>query len=424
MLKGSLSVTQATRWRRHREVSSEAIRKLTDLTDIPLFSQTPSVKTKDDIFSRRDTSILGRWWWTVDRWSLGAIAILMGIGVLLSFAASPPVADRLNLGGFYFVKRHVIMILPTLFILVSTSLMAPRQIRRLASFIYFIGLVLMVLTITNGMEIKGARRWMNFGNFSIQASEFVKPAFSVLVAWMLAERYRNPHFPGMAICCSLLGLFAILLMMQPDLGMTVVTTAAWIGQLFIAGMPLFWMGFVAAMGVLGLISAYFFFPHVARRIDQFLDPSMGDPKHDLYQVHQSLEAFMNGGLWGRGPGEGTVKKYIPDGHADFVFAVAGEEFGLILCTVVVGLFAFIVVRSFLRIMHESSLFVILAVCGLIIQFGSQALVNMSSTLHIIPTKGMTMPFISYGGSSLLALAMSMGMVLALTRRRHGAAEVF
>lgn len=424
MLKGYLSVAQATRWRRHREVSSEAVRKLTDLNDIPLFAQAPSVKTKDDIFSRRDTSILGRWWWTVDRWSLGAIAILMGIGILLSFAASPPVADRLNLGGFYFVKRHVIMTVPTLFILISTSLMSPRQIRRLASFVYFIGLVLMILTITHGMEIKGARRWMNLGSFSIQASEFVKPAFSVLVAWMLAERYRNPHFPGMVICCSLLGLFAILLMMQPDLGMTVVTTVAWIGQLFIAGMPLFWMGFVAVMGVLGLISAYFFFPHVARRIDQFLDPSMGDPKHDLYQVHQSLEAFMNGGLWGRGPGEGTVKKYIPDGHADFVFAVAGEEFGLILCTVVVGLFAFIVVRSFLRIMHESSLFIILAVCGLIIQFGSQALVNMSSTLHIIPTKGMTMPFISYGGSSLLALAMSMGMVLALTRRRHGAAEVF
>lgn len=424
MLKRSISMGQNIRWRRTQGASAEATSEPTELTDIPLLAQAASVKAKDYTFSRRDTSILGRWWWTVDRWSLGAVTILMVIGILLSFAASPPVADRLNLGGFYFVKRHIIMMFPTFFILIATSLMTPRQIRRLASFVYFIGLGLLVLTITNGMEIKGARRWMSLGNFSIQASEFVKPAFSVLVAWMLTERYRNPHFPGMLISCSLLGLFAILLMMQPDLGMTVVSTAAWIGQLFIAGMPLFWMGLVAAMSVLGLISAYFFFPHVARRIDQFLDPSTGDPKHDLYQVHQSLEAFMNGGLWGRGPGEGTVKKYIPDAHADFVFAVAGEEFGLILCTVVVGLFAFIVVRSFLRIMHQNSLFVILAVCGLIIQFGSQALVNMSSTLHIIPTKGMTMPFISYGGSSLLALAMAMGMVLALTRRRHGAAEVF
>jgi cell division protein FtsW len=346
----------------------------------------------------------------------------MALGILLSFAASPPVADRLNLGGFYFVKRHVFMMIPTLFILISTSLMTPRQIRRLASFVYLVGLFLLVLTITNGMEIKGARRWISFGNFSVQASEFVKPAFTVLVAWMLTERYRNPHFPGMIISASLLGLFALLLMMQPDLGMTVVTTGAWIGQLFIAGMPLFWMGFVAILGVFGLIGAYYFFPHVARRIDQFLDPSTGDPKHDLYQVHQSLEAFMNGGLLGRGPGEGTIKKYIPDAHADFVFAVAGEEFGFILCTVIVCLFAFIVARCFLRIMHENSLFVVLAVCGLIIQFGSQALVNMSSTLHIIPTKGMTMPFISYGGSSLLALAMAMGMVLALTRKRHGAAE--
>lgn len=383
-----------------------------------------SPKAKSHIFSRRDTSILGRWWWTVDRWSLGAIAILMALGILLSFAASPPVADRLNLGGFYFVKRHVIMIIPTFFILIAASLMTPRQVRRLASIVYLAGLGLLVLTITHGMEIKGARRWMNLGSFSLQASEFVKPAFSVLVAWMLAERYRNPHFPGMALSCGLLGLFVTLLMMQPDLGMTVVTTGAWIGQLFIAGMPLFWMGLVGVMGVFGLMGAYFFFPHVARRIDQFLDPSTGDPKHDLYQVHQSLEAFMNGGLWGRGPGEGTVKKYIPDAHADFIFAVAGEEFGLILCTVVVGLFAFIVARSFLRIMNEGSLFVVLAVCGLIIQFGAQALVNMSSTLHIIPTKGMTMPFISYGGSSLMALALSMGMVLALTRRRHGVAEVF
>lgn len=424
MFKRALSIGQSVRWKRQSEDLNDVAHEPSELTDIPLLAQTSSVKAKNFTFSRRDTSILGRWWWTVDRWSLGAIAILMGLGVLLSFAASPPVADRLNLGGFYFVKRHVIMMIPTLFILVSTSLMTPRQIRRLASFVYIVGLALLVLTITSGMEIKGARRWISFGNFSIQASEFVKPAFSVLVAWMLTERYRNPHFPGMLISTSLLGIFALLLMMQPDLGMTVVTTAAWIGQLFIAGMPLFWMGLVAAMGVLGLIGAYFFFPHVARRIDQFLDPSTGDPKHDLYQVHQSLEAFMNGGLLGRGPGEGTVKKYIPDAHADFVFAVAGEEFGLILCTVIVGLFAFIVARCFLRIMHENSLFVVLAVCGLIIQFGSQALVNMSSTLHIIPTKGMTMPFISYGGSSLLALAMSMGMVLALTRRRHGSAEAF
>jgi cell division protein FtsW len=421
MVKDTLSVDR--RWMRRRQQPIKQDPESTELTGASLLAQSSSVKAKKYTFSRRDTSILGRWWWTVDRWSLGAITILMGIGILLSFAASPPVADRLNLGGFYFVKRHVFMVIPTLFVLISTSLMTPRQIRRLASFVYLVGLGLLILTITSGMEIKGARRWMNFGSFSVQASEFVKPAFAVLVAWMLTERYRNPHFPGMTISCSLLGIFALLLMLQPDLGMTVVATAAWIGQLFIAGMPLFWMGFVASMGVVGLIGAYFFFPHVARRIDQFLDPSTGDPKHDLYQVHQSLEAFMNGGLLGRGPGEGTVKKYIPDAHADFVFAVAGEEFGLILCTVVVGLFAFIVVRSFLRVMHESSLFVILAVCGLIIQFGSQALVNMSSTLHIIPTKGMTMPFISYGGSSLLALAMSMGMVLALTRRRHGAAEI-
>lgn len=421
-MKDILNMGSNIRWRREVKISETPVVESSVSHEIPVIIQTPSTTSKNYSFSRRDTSILGRWWWTVDRWSLGALTILIALGILLSFAASPPVADRLNLGGFYFVKRHVIMIVPTLFILISTSLMTPRQIRRLASFVYIIGLVLLVLTITNGMEIKGARRWINLGNFSIQASEFVKPAFAVLVAWMLTERYRNPHFPGMIISTTLLALFVLLLMMQPDLGMTVVTTGAWIGQLFIAGMPLFWMGLVAALGVLGLIGSYFFFPHVARRIDQFLDPTTGDPKHDLYQVHQSLEAFMNGGLLGKGPGEGVVKKYIPDAHADFVFAVAGEEFGFILCTIIVGLFAFVVARCFLRVMHENSLFVVLAVGGLIIQFGSQALVNMSSTLHIIPTKGMTMPFISYGGSSLLALAMAMGMVLALTRKRHGTVD--
>ena len=375
-----------------------------------------------DTFSRRDTSILGRWWWTVDRWSLGAILGLISVGVLLSFAASPPVADRLNLGGFYFVKRHVVLIIPTLLILISVSLMDAKQIRRLSVLTYVAGLALLVVTYLHGMEIKGARRWISLGSFSLQASEFVKPALAVLVAWMLAERTRNPTFPGILISMGLLGAYLFLLMLQPDLGMSVVTVATWVGQLFIAGMPLVWMGFLAGGAAFGLVGAYFFFPHVARRIDQFLDPTSGDPRHDLYQITQSLEAFTNGGLLGKGPGEGIVKKHLPDAHADFVFAVAGEEFGLIFCIVMVGLFAFVILRALLRVMNETSLFIILAISGLIIQFGIQTFVNMASSLHLIPTKGMTMPFISYGGSSMMALAMAMGMVLALTRKRHGIVE--
>ena len=374
-------------------------------------------------FSRRDTSVLGRWWWTVDRWSLGAILIIVALGVLLSFAASPPVADRLNLGTFFFVKRHMIMVPPALVLMISVSLLSPQQVRRFASLIYLVGVILLVITLFNGAEIKGARRWVMIAGTSIQASEFIKPAFAIMVAWMLAEKYRDFQFPGLLISFILLSILVLLLLLQPDLGMTLVVVSTWIGQLFIAGMPIIWMVILGGLGVSGFCGAYFLFPHVARRIDQFFDPTSGDPKHDLYQVNQSLEAFMNGGLFGRGPGEGIIKKNVPDAHADFVFAVAGEEFGLVLCLAMVGLFAFIVIRSLLRAMQDSSLFVIMGTSGIAMQFGLQAFINMASALHLIPTKGMTMPFVSYGGSSLVALGIAMGMLLSLTRRRHGVTEV-
>ncbi len=373
-------------------------------------------------FTRRDISLLGRWWWTVDRWLLASLFIVIGIGVLLSFSASPSVADRLNLGGFFFVKRHILMLGVALIAILSVSMMTAKSIRRLAVVIYLAGLVGLILTLQLGTEIKGARRWLNFGGLSIQVSEFIKPAFALLIGWMLAEKNSSTWFPGFAISCALLTLFVGGLLLQPDLGMTLVVVSTWFGQLFIAGFSLFWMAVAAFSGVIGLIGAYFFFPHVARRIDQFFDPSSGDPRHDLYQVHQSLESFMSGGLFGKGPGEGVIKKNVPDAHADFVFAVAGEEFGLFLCLLLVGLFFFITLRSLWRAMSVESQFVMLGVSGIVIQFSLQAIVNMASSLHLIPTKGMTMPFVSYGGSSLVALGIAMGMVLSLTRQRYGVLE--
>lgn len=375
------------------------------------------------VFSRRDTSVIGRWWWTVDRWSLGAILVIIGLGVLLSFAASPPVANRLNLGTFFFVKRHLIMVPPALLIMFGISLLTPLHIRRLASFVYLTGVVMLVATLLYGIEIKGAKRWLMIAGMSLQASEFIKPAFAVLAAWMLAEKYKDPEFPGLSVSMVLLVILMALLLLQPDLGMTLVLISTWIGQLFVAGMPLIWMGILAGLGIVCLCGAYFLFPHVAKRMDKFFDPSAGDPKQDLYQVTQSLKAFTQGGLFGRGPGEGIVKKNVPDAHADFVFAVAGEEFGLFLCLFIVALFAFVVIRSLMRAMQDSSLFVMMAASGLVIQFGLQAFVNMASALHLIPTKGMTMPFISYGGSSLVALAIAMGMLLGLTRKRHGVVDL-
>jgi cell division protein FtsW len=300
----------------------------------------------------------------------------------------------------------------------AVSLQPPRTIRRIAVIGFAISLVLLALTFVIGVEIKGARRWINFPGLSLQPSEFVKPTFAVVAAWLFAEQKLRPRFPGNLICLALFLLVVAMLIKQPDIGMAAVVAAVWFAQFFMAGMRLYWVAAGALAGLGGAVGAYMYLPHVRVRIDHFLDPSTGDS----YQVNRSIEAFANGGLWGRGPGEGTVKDVLPDAHADFVFAVAGEEFGLVVCLAIVALFAFIVLRGFSRMSQEGSLFVLLAATGLLVQFGLQAAINMASSLHLIPTKGMTLPFLSYGGSSMLALGLGMGMMLALTRRRLGGGE--
>ncbi|KZD07005.1 putative lipid II flippase FtsW [Oceanibaculum pacificum] len=365
--------------------------------------------------SRTDTSAFGRWWWTIDRWSLAAIGLIIGFGALMTLAASPPVAERIGLDQFYFVRRHFALLPVGITLLIGVSLLAPQQVRRLAVLGLLISIAMLVAVLFVGGEIKGARRWINLAGFSLQPSEFVKPFFAVVAAWMFAEWRKGEGFPGHLVALAMYGLIAGLLLLQPDLGQAVVVSAIFFGQFFLAGMPIIWIVGAIVLGVTGLIGAYFTLDHVASRIDRFLDPGSGDS----YQVDRSLEAFMNGGLFGRGPGEGTVKAYIPDAHADFIFAVAGEELGLLACLLVVTLFTFVVLRGFARVLGEQSLYVMLAAAGLLAQFGVQALINMGSTLHLIPTKGMTLPFVSYGGSSLLALSVGMGMALALTRRRVG-----
>lgn len=369
-------------------------------------------------FDRTDHSIFGQWWWTVDRWTLGTLALLSGIGILLIAAASPPVAERIGLGTYHFVERHVIMLIPAFTIMILVSLLSGRDVRRVALLVYVVALLLVAATLVVGMEIKGARRWIHIPGLSLQPSEFVKPAFAVVSAWLFAQSRGAERFPGMAICIALYLLTAALLLKQPDLGMWFVLTSVWFSQFFLAGLNIVLVGGLIGLGVSGLIGAYYIFPHVSSRIDRFLDPAAGDN----YQVQRSLDAFSNGGLFGTGPGQGSVKFVLPDAHADFVFSVAGEEMGLLFCLLLVSLFAFIVLRGFARVLHENNLFVLLATSGLLIQFGLQSLINMGSALHLIPTKGMTLPFVSYGGSSLLALGFGMGMVLALTRKRFGPGE--
>jgi cell division protein FtsW len=337
----------------------------------------------------------------------------MGFGVVMCLAASPAVAERIGYDGGHFIRRYLALLPFTLALMWIVSLQTPRTVRRIAVAVFAVGIVLLALTLVVGAEIKGARRWINLPLLSLQPSEFVKPCFAVITAWLLSEQKLRRGFPGHLIALVLLLAIVSILIAQPDIGMAAVVVAVWFGQLYMAGLRLYWVALFGMGGVGALAGAYTFLPHVRVRVDHFLDPAAGDS----YQVNRSLEAFANGGLWGRGPGEGTIKYVLPDAHADFVFAVAGEEFGLVVCLVVVALFAFVVVRGFSRLSQEGSLFVLLSATGLLIQFGLQAVINMASTLHMMPTKGMTLPFLSYGGSSMLALGLGMGMLLALTRRR-------
>ena len=368
---------------------------------------------------RDDRSVIGQWWWTVDRWSLGAILVIMAFGVMLTLAASPPAAERIGADTFMFAKRQFIFLPLALVVMLAISLASPRHVRRLALLVFCGSVVLLAATFVIGVEIKGARRWISVpGLSSLQPSEFVKPGLAVISAWLLAQSRTERRAPGYFLSTLLVGGVLALLVLQPDLGMSIVVAAVWAAQLFVVGLPIWIVGIGVVGGAASLVGAYMMFGHVRSRFDRFLDPTSGDN----YQVNTSLEAFMNGSLFGRGPGEGTVKAQLPDAHTDFVMAVAGEEFGLIVCLLILGLFAFVTLRSMSRASKETSLFITLAATGLAVQFGLQAVINMASTIQLIPAKGMTLPFISYGGSSALAMAICIGMMLSLTREHAGLRE--
>ncbi len=366
-------------------------------------------------FARTDRSELSLWWWTVDRWSLAALIALMGFGAVLLLAASPAAGGRIGLDSFHLAQRQLMLLPLALGLMVGVSLMSPRGLRRIAVIGFVAAILLCALTLLVGPEIKGARRWISLAGLSLQPSEFLKPCFAIVTAWLFAIDKDQDSPRAMSLAVGLWLLAAGLLLLQPDVGQVFVLSAVWGLQFFLAGLPWLWVIGLGLGGLAALVAAYFTLPHVTARIDSFLDPAAGD----RYQIDRSIEAFANGGLLGRGPGEGTIKSHLPDSHSDFIFAVAGEELGVIACLIIVGLFAFVVLRGFTRILQDNNLFTLLAASGLLAQFGLQALINMGSTLHLMPTKGMTLPFISYGGSSLLALSLSMGMLLSLTRRRRG-----
>jgi cell division protein FtsW len=363
--------------------------------------------------SRADRTAFAEWWWTVDKYLLGGLVVLMLGGVVLSLAGSPPVAERLGYDSFHFVKRHVAFFVPALAVLIATSFLTPRNARRAAFIVLITALVLMLATLFVGSEVKGARRWINFAGLSLQPSEFMKPAFVVIVAWLFAESRVRTDIPGNVFAVILLAIVAALLIAEPDFGQTMLIVIAWGALFFMAGMSWFWIVGLGAVAIGGIFAAYTMLPHVAQRIDRFVSPQSGD----TFQVDKALDSILRGGWLGQGPGEGMVKRVLPDAHTDFIFAVAAEEFGIIICLALVAVFALIVFRGLSRSIKNEDPFVRLASAGLVVLFGVQSVINMAVNLNLMPAKGMTLPFISYGGSSMIAVAFGMGLLLAFTRRR-------
>lgn len=368
---------------------------------------------KPNLFARTDRSAIASWWWTVDKGLLAAILILAVFGVALVTTASPPVAIRIGADHAHFIIRHIVVIIPAIIMMLCISVLSHQTIRRMGTLLLGFSILCMVLVLFVGTEIKGAQRWIPLPGLSLQPSELAKPAFAIVAGWLIAHQKTDPRFRGYIFSAILYFVIVVLLILQPDFGMTVVLTCMFAAQIFLAGFPFRYLTIFAAIGVGGIFAAYFSLHHVRSRIDRFMNPESGD----TYQVDKSLEAFANGGLFGTGPGQGTVKNTIPDAHADFIFSVAGEELGLLFVLIIVALYAFILLKGFNRLMESRDMFVVLAVGGILSMIGLQAFVHMGSALHLLPTKGMTLPFISYGGSSTLSVGISLGVVLGLTRRQ-------
>ncbi len=368
--------------------------------------------------SRIDDSPAARWWWSVDHGSLFILAALMTIGVVLVFAAGPGTAARLGIDdSLHFPMRQITFILPALAILLGASMLTPLQTRRLGSILFAGALLALFAALLFAPEINGAKRWLPLGPLSFQPSEALKPGFVVISAWMLAEGVRNPRFPGAAIATGLYLVCAILLALQPDYGQAALLTAVWMAMFFVSGGGVFWLVGVATVAVVGFVAGYLFSPHLAKRIDAFLNPQSGEN----YQSDKALEAIANGGVFPRADAA-SVKLSLPDAHSDYIFAVGAEEFGMILGLVILALFAALVIRSYMKAAGLKSVFAQCAVCGLAALIGLQSLINIGVNLRLLPSKGMTLPFISYGGSSLMAAALTIGLMLALTRRQAHAAR--
>jgi cell division protein FtsW len=367
---------------------------------------------------RSDRSALGRWFWEIDRVLLFFVAVLIAIGLIAVAAASPAAGQRYSGNGvsyapLYYFYRQIAWIIVALPVMIGVSMLPRITAKRwcLIGTLFFTALLFLVPIF--GVERNGAVRWLGVGFTQFQPSEFLKPLYIVSIAWMLSLKEQDESLPVVPLSGICTGLIALLLMKQPNFGETIIFASAWVMLLTLSGASLRMLGLLALAGMVGIVLAYLFYPVATVRIDAFLFAGAG---HDSYQTESALRTLTAGGLFGAGPGAGVHKFQLPEPHTDYIFSVIGEEFGIIACLAIAAIYLVIVARVLIRLLHEEDKFVVLAAAGLVCQFGLQALINMAVNVQIAPSKGMTLPFISYGGSSMIALAIGMGLLLAFTRR--------
>jgi cell division protein FtsW len=368
---------------------------------------------------RGDDSVLGRWWLSIDRGLLAVLLLLVAAGIVISLASSPPLAVRKGLPALYFAERQIVFATAGVVVMLAVSLLSPHAVRLMALMLFLAGVAAMIVVLLYGEEINGARRWLRIAGFSLQPSELAKPGFAVLAAWAFCEHARRPDMPGLPIAVVLLGALATLLVLQPDIGQTLLIGTVWIALFMMASRSRIAVAALGGLVAAGAAAAYAAFPHVRLRVDRFLFP----PRGENTQLDRAYQSFADGGLLGRGPGEGTIKLLLPDAHTDFVFAVVAEEFGALACLALLVLIATAVLRPMQRAAGTHDLFTRYATTGLALLVGLQALINLGTNVGLLPSKGMTLPFVSVGGSSTIAVAISFGMLLALTRRRSDPRDV-
>lgn len=364
-------------------------------------------------FDRNNLDIFKRWWIDIDRISFLIIIAIMIFGLMMTASSSPAIANRIDVDKFFFLKKQLIFFIISIALMIAISFLDSDKIKLFCLSGIIMAIILLVLVLIFGSEAKGAKRWISLAGFTLQPSEFAKAFFVVSNAYILQKLSKEKWFIKYGSSALLLIIISALLLLQPDFGMTLTFVVLWLAQIFLYGLPIILIMVLAFLGVVGGVGAYLVFPHVQNRISRFLD---SDGKN--YQVERSLDAFVNGSFFGVGPGNGVVKKFIPDAHTDFIFAVIAEEYGIFACCFVILTLAYLLTRLVRRALNEENAFVYLALCGLIMQFIMQSIINISVSLKLMPTKGMTLPFISYGGSSMIATAICFGLILAFTKRKY------